>query len=288
MARLLDTKLRPPPLRGERVYRPRLYEDLADFTTGVVLVSAPPGFGKSTLVVEWLTRQNRRFAWYSLDRYDGDVGLFGEYVGAAIGSLIGSDSGLVPMPEVPTPDPRTLIASLVGDLTQAPTGAALVLDDYHEIESGEVHEAVTYLVENLPDGVMVVIVTRADPPLPLSRLRGRGRLREIRGAELRFAADHVAEYFRLVVGIELDTSLVAAHHGEIGGLDPRIAARRSRHRPRRPPKACPLVVRRAAPHRRLPRERGAGPPPPRHRPLPARKAPRSSASTIVCAAKQRA
>ena len=71
MAKLLDTKLRPPPLRDERVYRPRLYDHLAEFTTGVVLVSAPPGFGKSTVVVEWLTDQNRDFAWYSLDRYDG-------------------------------------------------------------------------------------------------------------------------------------------------------------------------------------------------------------------------
>lgn len=204
MARLLDTKLRPPPLRSERVYRPRLYEDLADFTTGVVLVSAPPGFGKSTLVVEWLTSQNRRCAWYSLDRYDGDVGLFGEYVGAAVGILIDGPGGLASIPEAPPPDPRTLIATLVDDLARAPAGAALVLDDYHEIEGSDVHEAVDYLIENLPDGVILVIVTRADPPLSLSRLRGRGRLREIRSGELRFSADHVAEYLRSTAGIELD------------------------------------------------------------------------------------
>ena len=189
MARLLDTKLRPPPLRNDRVYRPRLYGPLADVTCGVVLVSAPPGFGKSTLVVEWLTRQERPFAWYSLDRYDSDVGLFGEYTAAAVGSLTGSDSGLVSTPGEQTPDPRTMIATLVEDLADPPTGAALVLDDYHEIQSREVHEAVTYLVENLPNGVILVIVTRADPPLPLSRLRGRGRLREIRGADLRFTAE---------------------------------------------------------------------------------------------------
>ena len=153
--------------------------------------------------MEWLSRQERPFAWYSLDRHDGDVGLFGEYTAAAVGSLTGSDSGLVSTPGEQTPDPRTMIATLVEDLADPPTGAALVLDDYHEIQSREVHEAVTYLVENLPDGVILVIVTRADPPLPLSRLRGRGRLREIRGADLRFTAEQVAEYVRSAAASEL-------------------------------------------------------------------------------------
>jgi len=204
MARLLDTKLRPPTLRRERVYRPRIYEDLTDFTTGMVLVSAPPGFGKSTLVVEWLTHQNRPFAWYSLDRYDSDVGLFGEYAGVAVGGLIGRSGGLTSLPDAPPPDPRTLIATLIDDLTHAPTGAALILDDYQQIDGAEVHEAVTYLVENLPPGVIVVIVTRADPPLPLSRLRARDHLREIRGEQLRFGVEQVAEYFRLAAGVELE------------------------------------------------------------------------------------
>lgn len=204
MPRLLETKLRPPPLRDKRVDRPGLYEPLADFTSGVVLVSAGPGFGKSTFVVEWLTSQDRPFAWYGLDRYDGDVGLFAEYVGTAVGTLIGRDSGLVPIPGEKTPDPRTMIATLVDDLAQAPAGAALVLDDYHEVQSREVHEAVSYLVENLPDGVLLVIVTRADPPLPISRLRGRDRLREIRSAELRFTSDQIAAYFQSVAAIELD------------------------------------------------------------------------------------
>ena len=204
MTRLLDIKLRPPPLRSERVPRPSLYADLADFATGVVLVSAPPGFGKSTLVAEWLASQNRPFAWYSLDRYDGDVGIFGEYLGAAISRLIGRDSGLISMPGEQTHNPRSLIATLIDDLDQAPPGAVLVIDDYHEIDSREVHEAVTYLVDNMPDGVLLVIITRADPPLSFSRLRGRGRLREIRSAALRFSATEIGEYFRIAAGIEFD------------------------------------------------------------------------------------
>lgn len=205
MARLLDTKLQPPPLGDKRVYRPHLYDQLADFKSGVVLVSAPPGFGKSTLVVEWLTAQNRPFAWYSLDRYDNDVGLFSEYLGNAVGNLIGRDSGLVSLPGTQTPDPRAMIATLVEDLSETPDNHVLVLDDYHQVQSKGVHEAVQYLVDNLPGGLVLVIVTRADPPLPLSRLRAQGRLSEIRGADLRFESCEVIEYFRFRADIELDT-----------------------------------------------------------------------------------
>ena len=204
MARLLSTKLQPPPLRNERVYRPSLYEGLADFETGVAVVSAPPGFGKSTLVVEWLTAQDRPFAWYSLDRYDGDVGLFSEYLAETIRVLTNRDSGLLTLPGEVTPDARTVIATLVDDLHALPSGAALVLDDYHEIQNKDVHEIVNYLVENLPEGIVLVIVTRADPPLPLSRLRANGRLREIRGSALRFNSSEVAEYFDLKPETHLD------------------------------------------------------------------------------------
>ena len=167
-------------------------------------MSAGPGFGKSTLVVEWLTSQERPFAWYSLDQYDGDVGLFAEYLGTAVGRLTGSKSALFPMPGEQTPDPRTLIATLVDEIADVPPGSAIVLDDYHQVESREVHESVSYLIENLPDGVVLVIATRADPPLPLPRLRGRNRLREIRGADLRFTNDQVAAYFETVAAMDLD------------------------------------------------------------------------------------
>lgn len=204
MSRLLETKLRPPPLRTERVFRPRLYEQLDAFEGGVVVVSAPAGFGKSTLVVEWLTAQQRPFSWYSLDRYDGDVGLFGEYMAAATKLLTGNESGLLSLPGERTPDARTMIATLVDDLGRAPARSVIVLDDYHQIENRDVHEAVNYLVDNLPQGLVVAIIARADPPLPLARLRSQGRLVDIRGSDLRFSGNDVAEYFRLGFGIDLE------------------------------------------------------------------------------------
>ncbi len=209
MAQLLDTKLRPPPLGAGRVHRPRMFEHLSGLDGGVVIVSAPPGFGKSTCVVEWLSAQQRPFAWYSLDRYDDDVGLFSEYVARAIGDLTGAESGLVSLPGDRAVDVRTLVATLVEDLARGPSGAVLVLDDYHEVRSHEVHTAVRYLVDNLPDGVVLVIISRADPPLPLSRLRAQGRLREIRARELRFTEPEVAEYFSLRAGLDLNRGQVA-------------------------------------------------------------------------------
>ncbi len=170
-----------------------------------MLVSAPPGFGKSTFVVEWLEASKRPFAWYSLDRFDSDSVLFGEYLGAALSRLTHRPSGLRSAFGEPALDARSLISTLIDDLADAPAGSSLVLDDYHSVDGVEIHEAVAYLIEHMPLHVNLVIVTRADPPLPLARLRATGRLVDIRADHLRFNANEVGEYFRQSLGVELSS-----------------------------------------------------------------------------------
>jgi LuxR family maltose regulon positive regulatory protein len=204
------------------VLRPHLYARLADRDGGVVLVSAPPGFGKSTFVVEWLEAQRRPYAWYSLDRFDSDVGVFVEYLTGMVAALTRHDSGLASVPGERVPDIRELVATLVDDLAAAPPGSVLVLDDYHVIEGTAVHEVLGYLVDHLPAQVVLVLVTRADPPLPLARLRAQHRLVDIRGTDLRFTRDEVDEYMRRALGVRLTdedvTAVTARSEGWIAAL----------------------------------------------------------------------
>jgi LuxR family maltose regulon positive regulatory protein len=209
LTQLIATKLSPPRLRAGRVPRPHLHARLAA-RDGVVLVSAPPGFGKSTFVVEWLESQQRPYAWYSLDRFDSDVGVFGAYLTATVSALTGRASGLEAVPGEPAPDVRALVSTLVDDLATAPPGAVIVLDDYHVIEGGAVHEAVAYLVDRLPPRTGLVLITRADPPLPSARLRAQRRLTDVRGADLRFSRDEVGEYLCLALGTQLPDDAVTA------------------------------------------------------------------------------
>jgi LuxR family maltose regulon positive regulatory protein len=192
---LLSTKLHPPRRRRTLVARPRL-RDLATRRghPALTLVSAPAGFGKTTLVADWYAGE-RTTAWLSLDARDDDPEQFWRYVLAALATvtpeLVGDTAPLLQSDRVPL---QTVVTTLINDLETASQDIVLVLDDYHVITAPEIHDSVSFLLEHLPPQLSLVIVTRADPPLPLASLRADGALLEVRAADLRFTVDEAAEY----------------------------------------------------------------------------------------------
>lgn len=206
---LIATKLHVPKPRRGLVARPRLLEKMrlgAD--SRVVLVSAPAGFGKSTLLAEWLAGapgDGRSVAWLSLDAADNDAATFWRYVAAALHGAIGG-----PVPAAVEQSTDLMLTTLVNELDAAPGDVWLVLDDYHLVDDPEVGRGMTVLLTHLPPHVHVVLSTRADPDLPLARWRVRGELVEIRAADLRFTVDEAAEYLTGVTGLQLAAGDVEA------------------------------------------------------------------------------
>jgi hypothetical protein len=170
----------------------------------LTVVSAPAGFGKTTLLTEWFTEGRRPAAWVSLDPRDSDIVRFWSYVIASL---------RVVLPEVGDEaeallqsDPKaveSVVASLVNDLDTLASDLVLVLDDYHVIESADVHESLAFFLEHLPPQVHLVLAGRSDPALPLARMRARGELLEIRAADLRFSPAETSAYFREAMGFAL-------------------------------------------------------------------------------------
>ena len=219
---LLETKFHVPKRRRSLVPRPRLSERLRTGTdSALTLVSAPAGFGKTTLLAEWLAAEpadGRAAAWLSLDQRDNDPASFWSYVIAALQAAtpaVGATAeALVASAQSSM---EAILATLLNDLSGIPQQVVLVLDDYHVIESNDVHEGMAYLVAHLPPQVRVVIASRSDPPLPLARLRAGGELVEIRAADLRFTPDEAADYLNEVMQLELTTQDVAALEGRTEG-----------------------------------------------------------------------
>lgn len=218
----LATKLRVPALRRELVPRARLLEGLSSKSGSVprlVLIAAPAGFGKTTLLNQWLALETKiaddqpvSVAWVSLDSGDSDVrrflmdliesvGRVADGVGADALALLGSTRDLLI---------EDILASLLNDLDEVDGRTVLALDDYHLADSSEVHQAVTFLLDNLPPRLTIAITTRADPPLPLARLRTRGQLLEVRAADLRFTQDEAESFFNEVMDLDLGPARVAA------------------------------------------------------------------------------
>jgi LuxR family transcriptional regulator, maltose regulon positive regulatory protein len=246
---LLATKLYIPIVRAGHVARPHLRAKLNEgLRRPLTLLSAPAGFGKSTLLAEWIDlhgldgeRSTVRFSaaaqppapgaptfcWLSLDEADNDATRFWSYFVAALQNAwpaVGSDVVLLLQSPQSSQSPpfERLLTLLINELAMQATELVMVLDDYHLIDNPTIHTALTFLIDHLPPLIHLVIATRADPPLPLARWRVRGQLSEIRAADLRFSLQETAAFFQAGVGVELPHDTVAAlearTEGWIAGL----------------------------------------------------------------------
>jgi LuxR family maltose regulon positive regulatory protein len=224
---LVSSKLRPSQARPNLVARPRLIAKLErEAGRKLTLISAPAGFGKTTLLGEWVAGRSdeRSVAWVSLDEADNDPARFLSYLVAALRSIeeeIGE--GVLSSLRAPgSPPVGALTGALLNELADIPGELAIVLDDYHLIDSDPVQGVVSLLVDRLPSNVHLVIASRIDPPLPLPRLRARAQITEINAADLSFAREEAAAFLKDTMGLDLSAEDVAAlearTEGWIAGL----------------------------------------------------------------------
>ncbi|HZG69255.1 MAG TPA: AAA family ATPase, partial [Herpetosiphonaceae bacterium] len=222
---ILATKLYIPPPRPDVVLRPRLTERIHEgLHRRLTLVSAPAGFGKTTLLSAWVAGCERPAAWLSLDERDSDPTRFLTYLVAALQTIAPAlGAGVMGVLQSPQPPPaESILTALVNEITTLPDNFVLVLDDYHLIDAKPVDGALAFLLEHLPPQMHLVIATREDPQLPLARLRARGQLTELRAADLRFTVAEAAEFLKEAMGLDLAaadiTALDERTEGWIAGL----------------------------------------------------------------------
>jgi LuxR family maltose regulon positive regulatory protein len=229
---LLQTKLYIPALRPSYIQRKQLLNKLNDrlktkdklFNRKLTLVSAPPGFGKTTLVSSWIHQLDQPAAWLSLDEGDNEKNRFLFYLVTALQEtyreLGGTTISLLQSPQPPPFD--TLLTVLINDLVDLTGQAILVLDDYHVIHNLEVHKAITFLLDNQPPQLHLVIIGREDPVLPLHRLRVSGQMAGIYTQDLRFTVDEAAKFLNETMGLNLGleevTVLERRTEGWVAGL----------------------------------------------------------------------
>jgi LuxR family transcriptional regulator, maltose regulon positive regulatory protein len=209
---VLETKLHRPSISSLHVARPRLLEQFGiSLDRRLILVSAPAGYGKTALVSQWLGSVDRAYAWLSVDEQDDDLAGFLLYLVSAIRTVYPDAMAAIDLllraPTLLAP-PRLADALLQG-LASLPGPLVLAFDDYHAIQAPEVHVLMARLLEHLPAPVCVVLITRADPPLPLDRLRGRRQLAEIRAADLRFSPEETRLLLQQALGPEVSDETAA-------------------------------------------------------------------------------
>ncbi|PKO14093.1 MAG: helix-turn-helix transcriptional regulator [Chloroflexi bacterium HGW-Chloroflexi-10] len=222
-APILATKLYIPISPPKVVLRPRLIERLNEalcqeqgFGQKLTLISAPAGFGKTTLLSEWIPGCQRLVAWLSLDEGDNDLTRFLVYLVAALQTIVPNiGEEVIAVLQTPQPPPtESILTTLLNQIAAIPNDFIFILDDYHVIDSPAVDNALTFLIEHLPQQMHLVITTREDPALPIPRLRARGQLTELRAADLRFTSAEAADFLNRVMGLNLSQE-------DIGALDTR-------------------------------------------------------------------
>lgn len=234
----LQTKFRVPPIRRESIERPRLIDQLdRSLETRLTLISAPAGFGKTTLVAEWLRGLNQPFAWVSLD---SDDNAWPRFLASCLTGLQGlhPDFGtglLGALETTPRPTLPGALTALSEELASLQESVVLVLDDFHVLTDPQVHDLLARLIETLPPEMHLVLSGRADPPWPMARLRAAGSLAEIRAGDLRFTRDETAALLNDKLGLDLSAedlaSLEGRTEGWVAGLH--LAALSLRHAPDR-------------------------------------------------------
>ena len=233
---LLSTKLHIPPTPRDLVHRPHLIDLLDEaISCKLTLVCAPTGFGKTTLVSQWLrTRSDLPASWLSLDEGDNDLKRFVSYLVAAL-QQVDSQLGMITHSLLETPQQTSteaLLTPLINDVVRLAKTIVLTLDDYHLITDQRIQDALTFLIEHQPPQLHLVIISRHDPPLPLGILRMRGQLIEIRSLELSFDRDAIENLFHRLMGLHLSTDelilLEARTEGWVAGLQLAALALRDR------------------------------------------------------------
>lgn len=223
--RLIKSKLRLPFIRPNLVLRPQLQARIEEgIRSPLTLITAPAGFGKTTLVASCIVGCGMPFAWLSLDQDDNQAERFLTYLNAALQAVddrIGYEAAQL-IAGIQQAIPEVILTNVINDLDSIDKEIILVLDDYHLIRSQAVHEQVTFLLEHQPASFHLVIVTRSDPPLPLARLRGHGQVVELRAADLRFTEPEAAQFLNDMMSLNLDARSIAVleqrTEGWIAGL----------------------------------------------------------------------